>query len=565
MKTLLQSLLVAIMLLLMPTVNFGQAPNLGTTSSFALFTAAGAINNAGPSLITGDVGTDAGAFNGFPPGIIIGAIHVADAVTAQANIDVMIAYGDLAGRSCGMPLGTGLGNNQILGPNTYCLGAASTLNGDLILDGQGNPNSIFIFQIDGALATGVISNVILINGASLCNVFWQVNGAVALGENSVFRGTIIAAGALNLLQSSTLMGRGLSTAGAINLNTNNVSVTQGLPPTASIIVALGPTTFCEGGSVDLTGNIGGTWNTGEITTSITVTTSGDYFVTTTNECGSAISNIITVTVNPLPICLITGDDFICADGQSTDLCAPAGYANYLWSTGASTTCITINTGGTYFVTVTDANGCSSSCSKTVTVNPMPMCMITGSDFICPGQTTELCTLPGNASYMWSTGGTTNCITVNAPGTYSVTITSVSGCISICSKTVTTSNPIPTITCPADVSIECDESTLPPNTGTATATDNCSPPPPTVNYDDTITGGACPEEYTISRVWTATNSVGNSVSCVQTITVEDNTPPLITCPMNVTVQCTAEIPPVNTTLVVTSDNCGGATIVTHVGM
>ncbi len=565
MRTLVQSVSLAVMLFfLMPTVNFGQAPNLGTASSFALFTAAGAINNTGVSIITGDIGTDAGAFNGFPPGIIVGAIHVEDATSAQAGADVILAYGDLAGRPCGMVLGTGLGNNQVLGPNTYCLGAASTLNGDLILDGQGNPSSIFIFQINGALATGVSSNVILINGASLCNVFWQVNGAVAFGENSNFRGTVIASGALNFLLGANLTGRGLSTAGAINLNTNNVSVTQGLPPTASTIIALGPTTFCAGGSVVLIGNIGGTWNTGEITTSITVTASGDYFVTTTNECGSAISNIITVTVNPLPICLIIGDDFICAEGETIQLCAPVGFANYLWSTGATTSCITINTGGTYFVTVTDANGCSSNCSKTVTVNPMPMCMITGSDFICPGQTTELCTLPGNASYLWSTGATTNCITVNAPGTYSVTITSVSGCISNCSKTVTASNSTPTITCPADVSIECDESTLPPNTGTATANDNCSPPLPTIDYDDTITGGTCPQEYTISRVWTATNSVGNSVSCVQTITVEDNTPPLITCPINVTVQCTSDIPPVNTTLVLTSDNCGGATITTHVG-
>ncbi len=564
MKTVLQCAFVAVMLFLLPNVNFGQAPNLGTTSGFALFTAAGAINNTGVSLITGDIGTNVGAFNGFPPGIIIGAIHVADPVSAQAAADVIIAYGDLAGRPCGMVLGTALGNNQTLTPNTYCLGAASVLNGDLILDGQGNPNAIFIFQIDGALATGVLSNVNLINGASLCNVFWQINGAVSFGENSNFRGTVIAAGALNFLQSATLMGRGLSTAGAINLNTNNVSVTLGLPPAVSIIVALGPTTFCEGGSVILTGNSGGIWNTGESTTSISVTTSGNYFVTNTNECGSVISNIITVAVNPLPICLITGDDFICAVGQSAELCAPTGYANYLWSTGATTSCITINTGGTYFVTVTGANGCSSNCSKTVTVNPMPMCMITGSDFICPGQTTELCTLPGNASYIWNTGEITNCITVNAPGTYSVTITSASGCISNCSKTVIISNSLPTITCPAGVAIECNQSTLPPNTGIATATDNCSPPPPTIGYDDTILGGACPQEYTITRVWTATNSSGNSISCVQTITVEDNTPPLITCPINATVQCTAQIPPVNTTLVVSSDNCGGVTIVTHVG-
>lgn len=52
-----------------------------------------------------------------------------------------------------MVIGTTLGNNQVLTPNIYCLGAASSLNGDLILDGEGDPNAIFIFKINGALST----------------------------------------------------------------------------------------------------------------------------------------------------------------------------------------------------------------------------------------------------------------------------------------------------------------------------------------------------------------------------------------------------------------------------
>ena len=72
-------------------------------------------------------------------------------------------------------------------------------------------------------------------------------------------------------------------------------------PVASIISAGGATTFCEGGSVILSGNIGGTWSTGAVTPTITVTTSGDYFVTNTTACGSVTSNHILVTVNPLAI------------------------------------------------------------------------------------------------------------------------------------------------------------------------------------------------------------------------------------------------------------------------
>ncbi|MDQ3018002.1 MAG: ice-binding family protein, partial [Bacteroidota bacterium] len=68
------------------------------------------------------------------------------------------------------------------------------------------------------------ANVVLINGASLCNVFWQINGAFSLGDGSVFNGTIIANGALSFLQGASLFGRGLSTAGAISLQNNIVTI-----------------------------------------------------------------------------------------------------------------------------------------------------------------------------------------------------------------------------------------------------------------------------------------------------------------------------------------------------
>ena len=88
MKRELLKALTAVILLLMPNLNFGQAPNLGTASSFALFTAAGAFNNTGAgTTVTGDVGTNVGAFNAFPLGTLIGTRHVADALAAQAAND----------------------------------------------------------------------------------------------------------------------------------------------------------------------------------------------------------------------------------------------------------------------------------------------------------------------------------------------------------------------------------------------------------------------------------------------------------------------------------------------
>jgi hypothetical protein len=133
-------------------------------------------------------------------------------------------YSDLSGRTCGTAIAgsTSLGTaRKILGPDTiFCLSGAQTLDSILTLDAQGDPNAIFIIQIDGALTTTISSQVLLINSASFCNVFWQVNGAVTLSENSVFNGNIVANGAISLLDSASLNGRALSEAGAIALDNN---------------------------------------------------------------------------------------------------------------------------------------------------------------------------------------------------------------------------------------------------------------------------------------------------------------------------------------------------------
>ena len=637
MKTFFCHTLFGLMLLLMPSAIFAQAPDLGAASSFAVFTGIGAFNNDGTTVITGDIGTNIGPFAGFPPGTVQGTIHVQDAVSLQASIGVGLAYSYLSAITCDVVLGVGLGNNQVLSPNVYCIGAAATLNGDLILDGQNDPDALFIFQIDGALSTGVNSRVMLINGASLCNVYWQINGAVELGDLSIFRGTFIANGQIEALEGATIFGRALATVGAISLH-NNV-IRRELPPIPADITANGPTTFCEGNSVVLSGNINGIWNTGETTPTITVTTSGDYFVTNSNACGSEASNHIIVTVNPLPPCDINGIPEFCA-GQSTELCASPGFAAYDWSTGATSDCITVTSAGTYSLTVTDANGCESVCSQIVTENPIPGCDITGVPTICSGQSTELCASPGFVAYSWSTGATSDCITVTSAGTYSVTVTDANGCESVCSQIVTenpvpvcniTGNPIsctgestelcttpgfasylwstgemtncimvstpglfsvtvtdangcssscdyqvmlvddtpPVITCPIAITIECDESTLPANTGTATATDNCTLSPLISFNDAIVAGGLCPQINSIMRIWTATYSNGNSITCIQTISIEDTTAPVISInnPLltngdTITVPCFGQdpnwnLPNYDEGSVTATDDCGGS--------
>lgn len=225
MKTNLLIILTAFALFLAPNLSYGAKPTLGTTSTFALFTADGAFSNIGnATYVTGNVGNHVGQFTAFTPGTLVGNKHVADAVSTTAAADVLVAYHDLFSLTCGEVLDTLLGTNQTLTPNVYCIGAASTLKGDLILNAQGDPNALFIFKINGALSTSTFANVILTNSASLSNVYWQIGGAFSLGESSVFRGTIIADGAISLLEGSSLLGRGLSTAGAISLHNNVVTI-----------------------------------------------------------------------------------------------------------------------------------------------------------------------------------------------------------------------------------------------------------------------------------------------------------------------------------------------------
>ena len=86
---------------------------------------------------------------------------------------------------------------------------------------------------------------------------------------------------------------------------------------------------------------------------------------------------------------------------------------------------------------------------------------------------------------------------------------------------------PSIVCPADVTIECDESLDPGNTGAATATDICDADPD-LSFGDVETPGLCDEEFIVTRTWTADDGSGNMDSCVQTVTVEDTTAPEVSC-------------------------------------
>lgn len=217
MKNKLHNLLMAVILLLIPMISFGQAPDLGTTSNFVLFSADGAVSNTGKSQLTGKIGTNNGSNTGF--GNVNGGMHAADGVTAQAVADLLSACDEIDATTPAFFPAPLMGNGQTLSAGVYAIAGASTLNQELILDGQNNSDAVFIFKIEGPLSTSANSKVKLINGAQACNVFWKVEGLVDMATGTTMKGTIIANNAgINMNTGDTLEGRALSTAGAITLD-----------------------------------------------------------------------------------------------------------------------------------------------------------------------------------------------------------------------------------------------------------------------------------------------------------------------------------------------------------
>jgi len=232
--------------------------DLGTAVTFAVLGGT-TVTNAGPSIITGDLGVSSGtttsgfAITGFlatnrivlgplgtvtsdEPGIVTGTIYAGDAVAAQAHADAQIAYDYLVAQ---VPT-TFFGkvqqlNGLTLTPGIYKFPTSADLaaEGILYLDFGGDPNALFIFQIGTTLVTKLNSQIIATNngGATTClgsNVFWAV-GSSATIDGSSFIGTVIAytsismTSAANTIKITNVAGRMLALGGAVTMSTDNIS------------------------------------------------------------------------------------------------------------------------------------------------------------------------------------------------------------------------------------------------------------------------------------------------------------------------------------------------------
>lgn len=388
-------------------VSAQTAPSLGSAQSFAVL-AGSTVTNTGPSVITGDLGVSPGtAVTGFPPGVVVnGSIHSADAVAAAAQSSVTTAYNSLESQACTQMLtGQDLGG-LTLTPGVYCFTSSAQLTGTLTLNAQGNANAVFIFKMGSTLTTASNSSVVMINGGSPCNVFWQVGSSATLGTTTSFMGNILALTSITLTTNATVNGRALARNGAVTLDSN--TVTASCAPPACPVITLIPATLPAGtvgvaGSIALTASGGTapytfTVSSGTLPAGLTLTpagvlsgtptTAGSTIVTirATDANGCFIERTYTIVIAPascpvitlVPPTLPTGTVGVAASLQIT---ASGGTGPYTFSvlTGTLPAGLTLSPGGllsgtpttagssTVTIQATDANNCPVAITYTITI------------------------------------------------------------------------------------------------------------------------------------------------------------------------------------------------------
>lgn len=240
-----------------------------------------------------------------------------------------------------------------------------------------------------------------------------------------------------------------SSTGCVDTVTQTVNVASAFtaPP-------ISPAAMCDGDSVTITatGGIAYQWASGQSTAAITVSpaTSTTYVVNVTDANGCADTVAATVTVNQLPS-VSAGNDVLTCSGTTLTLTA-SGATDYIWSNGSTSASLTITTGNsvTYTVTGTDINGCTGSDTVNVTVNPL-LTISLPNPTMCNGETDTLDAGYPGATYLWSSGQTTQTISVSSTGIYSVTVTESTGCTGT-GQSIVTVNPLPNLSAGNDTSI-----------------------------------------------------------------------------------------------------------------
>lgn len=218
--------------------------DLGTANSFAVL-GGSAVTNTGSTVVTGNLGLSpdpsmTGITGFYPPGSVTGTIDDGNSAASQAEADALTAY-TFAASSVDEPSAVDLSGTNLGGltltPGVYSFSSSAQLTGTLILNDEGNPNAVFVFQIASTLTSASGASVVFSDASGQGgSVFWQVGSSATLGTGTAFAGTILADQSITLNTGTTIgCGRAIALDGAVTMDTNTVSVadTGGCAATSS--------------------------------------------------------------------------------------------------------------------------------------------------------------------------------------------------------------------------------------------------------------------------------------------------------------------------------------------
>lgn len=201
------------------------ALSLGANSKLSAVSASSTVTNSGFTVLTGDLSLDPGtAVTGFPPGVAT-SIEIGSSIAIASQAEAGTTYGACLALTpttvlSGVPL-----DGLTLDPGVYSYSTTASLAGTLTFNASGDPNAQFIVQTGTSFSTGIGSDIVLINSAKACNVFFCVGSSAILAATNTLNGVIIAHDGVTVGTGTSDVGGLFALNGAVTLLTNAITNT----------------------------------------------------------------------------------------------------------------------------------------------------------------------------------------------------------------------------------------------------------------------------------------------------------------------------------------------------
>ena len=217
--------------------------DLGDGASFAVFGGTSVVNENIDTAVSGNLGVSpSDTVVGFPPGVVMhGDTHAGDALAASARDDFVASYNDLSSRGPVTTVPTELGGTT-KGPGVYSTpGGAFTITGTLTLDGQRDPDATFVFRATD-LQAAQVSNITLVRGAQINNVYFVLTGSATLGQWVTFQANVLAQGTVVASAGAVVFGRLVALSERVTMESSTDSLSTHIslpnnPPTTTTLTA----------------------------------------------------------------------------------------------------------------------------------------------------------------------------------------------------------------------------------------------------------------------------------------------------------------------------------------